>query len=890
MSTLHLDALLNPNCIAVVGASARSGSKGLALMQNLIFGGYTGTVCPVNPRYDEVEGMNCYNSIKDCPETPDLIIVLSPERTLKKTLKQASKRSVRVAIVMSEVADSQQLHRRAKKLNIRLLGPFCAGLIRPSLRLNATYAVNQVNEGRIGLISQSASLGAAMLDWAESANVGFSAMLSTGTISDITLADLLDLLAEDHHTRAIVVYIDHIAQTRSFMSAISSAARIKPVILMKSAVDAAEYCDVYTHTGEVLSGDDVFQAAMQRAGVVRIRTFVNLYTAARMLESGMRTQGGRVAIISNGAAPAHLALERLNQRGLSAPTLPREIRLALKPKLNAHWSRGNPMVLREHEGLVEAYGYTLKAIANDAQHNFDAVVVIYVPDAITSPEAVARAVLSHRPEHLPIAVAWMGDKVVHDARALLTEQGLPTFRTPENAIDCIDFLHRYYVSQQQLLQLPNPTSRTTEVDVPAARAIIKSALAHGERILGPQKARRLLQCFNMNTQTAIRAVDEHSALSAAHNIGYPVAVKLVSPNLMHKAAVARTQLNILNDSDLVEAFNHMRQALDNRRPGAEFRGVLVEAMYQKEHSRSLALSIHQDPTFGPVITLSMGGDVTPVSAHRAMQLPPLNQFLIETMLNEQPLKAYLDAWQYQPAVDVNAIAFVLRRISEMATELPDIYSLDINPLEVSEDGAVVLGVRVVLEERKTERAYTHLAIHPYPVQWQKTIVSKNQNEFLLRPVRPTDAGYIRELVKNMSAESRYFRFMHAVNDLSPRMVVQFTKLDYDRQMAFVAIPSGMERIVGVSRYTIDSSRVEADFAIAIDDNYQGQGLASNLMRHLIKHATEQDLYRLRGDVLRSNSAMRGLMEYLGFTATTDPDDPEVLVYSLKLNENSITTT
>jgi acetyltransferase len=880
MSTLHLDALLNPSCIAVVGASARQGSKGYALMHNIVSGGFAGTLYPVNPRYDDVEGLACLDHIKDCPTDPDLVIAISPERTLKKVLKQSAQRGVRVVLIMSTVKDSAALHAQARKLNIRLLGPYCAGLIRPSVKLNASYSVNTVNAGRIGLISQSASLAAALLDWAEASNVGFSALLSTGRETDIALGDLLDLLAEDHHTRAIIVYVDHLLNVRSFMSAISAAARIKPVIIMKSAVDSAEYCDLFSQTGEVFSSDIVFQAAMQRAGVVRIRTFMNLYTAGRMLESGMRTTGKRVAIISNGAAPALLAVERLKQRGLSAPELPRDIRLELKPKLNPQWSRANPIVLRETNDLPSAYAHVLDAFQK--QSAYDAVVVIYVPDSVTPPKDVAQVVIDHRPKKMPIALAWMGDQSVRDARNVLAEEGLPTFRTPESAIDCIDFLHRYYVSQQQLLQLPNPMSRTTEADLPAARALIEEALDQGERVLGPQKARKMLSFFNINTQAAVRVMDEENAVRIANDIGYPVAIKIVSPNLMHKAAVAETRLDVSSDAEVRRIFEHMMQALAEQRPGAEFRGVLIEKMHSKPHSRSLSLGIHQDPTFGPVISLSIGGDSTPISRHRSVQLPPLNQFLIDQMLDEPTMKAYLDAWQYKPAVSRAAVAAVLRRLSEIATEMPDVFSLDINPLEVSEYGAVALGIRVVLERKPSDRPYTQLAIHPYPLQWQKTLTNKHGNQFLLRPIRPTDGESIRELVRNMSAESRYFRFMHALNDLSPRMVVQFTKLDYDRQMAFVAVPTNAETIVGVSRYTIDSRRVEGDFAIAIDDDFQGQGLASALMRHLIEHARAQSLQRIRGDVLRTNIAMQGLMTHLGFTATTDPEDSEILVYRYTL--------
>ena len=781
---------------------------------------------------------------------------------------------------MSPVKDSAALTEQATALNIRLLGPFCSGFIRPSIKLNASFSANSVNAGRIGLISQSASLAAALLDWAERSNVAFSAIFSTGKEADITLGDLLDLLAEDHHTRAIIVYVDHVNNVRSFMSAISAAARIKPVILMKSAVDSAEYCDLYSQSDAVLSGDTVFQAAMQRVGVVRIRTFMNLYTAGRMLESGMRTKGKRVVVISNGAAPALLAVERLRERGLEAPELPTDVQLALHEKLSPQWSGTNPIIIRENTALPEAYEYALQSLHE--QTSFDAIVVIHVPDSITTPAEVANSVINHRPKKLPIALAWMGDSMVRAARKQLINEGLPTFRTPESAIDCIDFLHRYHTSQQQLLQLPNPTLNTQNTDVISASALVEKALGEGERVLGPQRARQLLTYFNIKTQPAVRVLNEDTAVETAVNIGYPVAVKIVSPNLMYKASVAKTRLNIKNEHQVRTAFLEMKSALIEQRPDAEFRGVLIEAMHQQSHSRSLALGIHQDPTFGPVITLAIGGDITPINSYRAVQLPPLNRFLIDQMLDSQPMKAYLEAWQYKPAVNRAAVATALERLSEIATQMPDIYSIDINPLEVSEQDAIALGVRVVLERKQQQRPYTHLAIHPYPLQWQRNITNKHNNSFLLRPVRPSDGQHIRELVKNMSAESRYFRFMHALNDLSPRMVVQFTKLDYDRQMAFVAVPEKIDSIVGVSRYTIDSNRIEGDFAIAIDDDYQGQGLASALMRHLIEHAREQALQRIRGDVLRTNSAMRGLMEHLGFECSGDPEDPEILVYTFTL--------
>lgn len=880
MSTLHLDKILNPASIVVIGASGREDSPGHKLTHNILQGGYKGKLLLVNPRYKEVLGVPCHRSVLVLDEAPDLALILTPPRLLRRTLVQCARKGIRVAMVMSGVADSAAMHRYAKRLNMRILGPWCAGLIRPSIGLNATYSQNRIEKGSLAIISQSASLGAAMLDWADTSGVGFSALLSTGEETDITLSDMLDLLAEDWQTKAVIVYVERVPASRSFLSALSATARIKPVVLMRSAHEGVMYCDALTRTGEVYSSDSTFQTALNRAGVVRIRTFHNLFAAARTLATGIRVKGNRLGIISNASAPAMIALDRMSLKHFQLPTMDKATQKTLDKAVEHQHTGANPVVLRSHEKLIEHY---LKAIEIMREMDeVDAILVLFVPDWRNDPKAVAEAIKEVRPGKKPLLACWMGDASVHESRDLLGNAGVPTFRTPEGAIDGFDFLHRYLISHQQLLQLPNPASRKTRALLPPARELIEAEVAAGQRVMGPQKTRALMKYLDIPTLPAERAESPDDAVAAAVRIGYPVVMKLVSPNISYKAPVIKTQLNIGDEQQVRAAWNQIETRLHERRPEAEFRGVLLEPMHAPENARHLAISISRDPNFGPVISIGVGGDLTALVNQRAVQLPPLNRFLIDELLKCREVQTYMGAYRHSKAVSTRPVAHVLRQLSELACELPDIFSVDINPLVVSESGAFAMDIQVVLERARPGKRYAHLAIHPYPWQWVRDVSLKNDVPVQLRPIRPEDAESIQSLVRDMSPESRYFRFMHTINELSPLMAAQFTKLDYDRQMAFVATDA-QDKVVGACRYMMSNDRLSGDFGISISEDWKGCGLASSLMHLLMEHAAEQGLKTLHGDVLRSNRPMQRLMQSLGFTSKYNPDDPEVMWYEYPLD-------
>ena len=906
VSIADLDTLLNPESLVVIGASAREGSPGLTLASNLNREDFSGQVHLVNPRYDKVLGRTCLKSVKDLPGPVDLALILVPRKLLRRTLVDCARKGIRLAVIYSGADDPADLHRYARRLGMRLLGPWCAGLIRPHIGLNASLAPNRIQAGSLALVSQSATLAAALVDWAESSKVGFSALLSTGADTDVRLHDLLDLLADDYRTRAIIVYLDRVNGTRAFLSALSAVARRKPVVLMKSTHDSAAYCDALTRNGREFTSDDTFQAALSRAGVVRIRTFSNLFSAAKILASRVRTQGTRLAVISNGAAPAMLACERLEQRGFSTPVFDDDLLSALDKAL-AHtgdersmqrllsrgsnrWSGTNPVVLRDAEHGPEQFKASLNVLGHT--RGFDAVLVIFTPDARSNTADVARAVIAAKPPKIPMIACWMGESQVHEARELFAEAGIPCFRTPEAAADAFDFLNRYHRSQQQLLQLPAPTARDTRIDIDRARSLVQIALESGERVLGPQRTRLLLTNLDIDVMPAIRATTSIEAISAASRIGYPVVVKLVSPNIAWKAPIIHTALNVEDDTDVQEAFSAARNALHTKRPDAEFRGVLIERQHTAQGKREIAISLQRDPVFGPVISVGIGGDLSSLVQRRVVQLPPLNPYLIEEMLNESPLADYLGSFRHHDALDTAPLVAVLRRVSEIACELPDVFSLDINPLIVSDEGAVAIDVHVVLERARQlpgeHKRYGHLSIHPWPRQWTRVIQVKDERELTLRAIRPGDSEGLQSMVKAMSDEARYFRFMHAINALSPAMLAQFTKLDYDRQIAFVAVTED-DAIAGVSRYTIDRTRQSGEFAVTVAQDWQGQGLATFLMNLLAEHARSRDLSELHGDVLTSNGGMRHLMDKLGYLPSPSPIDHDVLTYTLTLDATADAT-
>ncbi|MDO6461472.1 bifunctional acetate--CoA ligase family protein/GNAT family N-acetyltransferase [Granulosicoccaceae sp. 1_MG-2023] len=888
MSEHYLKRLFEPASIALIGASDREKTPGKILFDSLS-DGYKGKLYLVNPHHKKIGDFDCLRSVADLPEGVDLAVVVTPARSVLKVMAALGKRGVFSALLITrgigrvprEGRPSQaQLLEAARKANVRLMGPRAAGMIRTPLGLNATYAPKHREKGKLALVSDSSTMCAAVLDWAQYNSVTFSSVISYGMELDISVPDILDYLADDYHTRSIILHMESIPNARRFMSALRAAATRKPVVIMKSGHEAGSYSDAIARTTDTRSMDDVFHAAISRAGVVRVFTFSNLFAAAKTLSGNLRTPGTRIGIVANGRGPAMMATDRLRHLGKTPAPLSAELRARLSEFLHVSWSHENPVVLTDGCETERDLSETTRLMLSS--NEYDAVMVIFAPDPRADPvktaEAVAKVAKKFRK---PVLNVWMGESGVAEARQYLAEKGLPNYRTPEAAADAFSFLCTYLRNQQLMLQLPYPLSKNIPPDIDSARRIVRGVLLQKKTVLSQVDSRLLLECFNIESALTWRATTPDEAVAIAEDIGYPVVLKIDSPNITYKSDVHGVRLNVRDEAQLRAEYEDMIACAARERPEADIEGVIVGQFYAPKNGRELMVRIINDPAFGSVISFGAGGTRSPALRDRAVQLPPLNLYLADDLISKTRVSMLIEKFRNMPAANRDLLRDVLMRVSEIACELPEVFELTINPLVLDDKRAVVTDANVVVRHvDKKARRYDHLAIHPYPSDWVRTLTLKNQRLVEVRPVRPEDARAEAEFVQNMSSQSRYFRFMHAVKELTPEMLSRFTKIDYDREMAFVAMTfeEGKEIMVGVSQYVINPDKQSCEFAIALADDWQGLGLARKLMLILMEHIRERDLKIIEGTVLRNNTAMDHLMASLGFVKSSCPDDPEVNLY------------
>ncbi len=892
MSEHYLRSLFDPSSLVLIGASQRAGSPGRIILDSLI-DSYTGDLYLANPHYSEIDGKTCYKSVTKIPEAADLAVIVTPAATVIRIIKDCGRKGIHNAIILSRgIGRVARLGRPSKKAvlavaresGVRILGPRAAGLIRSPSCLNATYSRNHIYDGKLALVSRSATFCSAVLDWAEQHKVGFSSVVSYGMELDIDVADILDFLATDFRTRSIILHVDEVISSRRFMSAVRAAAKRKPVVVMKSAHDAGSYCDAIAKTCDLRSMDDVFHAAISRAGLVRVFTFSHLFAAAKTLSSNLRTHGTRLGIISNGRGTAELATDRMRHLEMPVPGLSPELIAVLDGTMPESWSKQNPLVLTDGSETPKHFHQAVKTLLES--NEIDALVVIFAPDPRTDPVEVAESLIKvAKGKRKPVLTVWMGGARIAESRRLLIDASIANYETPEAAIEAFGYLCAYLRNQQLLLQIPYPLSKNVPPDIDSARLIIKGNLIHRRIVLSQTDSRLLLRAFNIDCAACWRAESVDEAVSIAEEIGYPLVLKIDSPNITYKSDVNGVRLNIKDEAQLRVEYEDMLRNARRLRPDAEIEGVIVDQMYAPRNARELMIRIINDPSFGPVISFGAGGTRSPALRDRAIQLPPLNRYLAIDLIDKTRVSMLLDKFRNMRAADREKLIEVLMRVSEIACELPQIFELTINPLILDESRAVVTDVHIVIQNRKSNaRRYDHLAIHPYPSDWVRTIVLKNDRQVEIRPVRPEDATAEAEFVQNMSSQSKYFRFMHAVNELTPEMLSRFTKIDYDREMAFVAMAyvDGHELMVGVSQYVINPDKKSCEFAVALADEWQGMGLARKLMLVLMEHVKARDLELVEGSVLRNNTAMDHLMNSLGFAKNPSEDDPEINIYRRKV--------
>ena len=888
MDQHFLTPLFSPRSIVVFAGhpdqAAQASPMARALLTELTHNGFSGEI-----NFLDIE---MTGTLSDLAHTrADLAVIALPHDQIEPALEIAGRIRCRAALVLSSNLPAPRcaaLHAVARRHGMQLLGPNSLGFQRPLLKLNASAAGPLAAPGPLALVSQSGALTSSILDWARSNGVGFSAVVSLGANTAVDLTQVLDFLTNDGATHSILVYMEGITHARRFMSALRAAASIKPVVVMKAGRKPAGTTAALTHSAAIVGADDVFEAALRRAGVVRVRAFTQLFSAAKCLASRYRPVGKRLAIVTNGGGPGVLAADWTNEIGLEVAKLDAVTRNALAPQLSPHATL--TQVIDLGEDATEAhYRAAVEACGKDA--GVDGVLVIYSPKPASypgaDPEVIAQAVIDGSARlGKPVVACWMGEDSVRGARNLLNAKPLPSFRTPEAAVDAFGNIASFYQNQQLLQQTPPPLSTLATPDAEGARLLIEGVLAERRRVLTEMESKALLAAFHIPVTRTMLARSANEAMLIASQLGYPVALKIDSPDISHKSDVQGVALNVMTATQVRDTFNDMLAAVGKAKPGARINGVTIQPMSGKPRGRELYIGLSTDDPFGPVITFGAGGTMIELIADRAMELPPLNQFLARRLIERARVAETLAHWRGAPPVQMESLEQVLLRVSEMVCALPQLREMDINPIIVDEDGAVAVDARVVIEHAGAQtQAYHHLAILPYPAGLEREWPMKGGDLYTIRPIQPDDATMLQDLVRSLTPESRYFRFVSSMQELPARMLARYTLIDYDREMALAAVHrtrqvhddgsfTETEQIIGVSRYITNPDQTTCEFSLVVSDAYAGQGLGSRLMLSIMDVARAKGLAEIEGLVLANNEGMLRLMRSLGFAINPFPEDAD----------------
>ena len=880
--------------MALLGASEREGSLGRIVWRNLAAGGLRGELYPVNPKHRAVFGKPAFASLKRLPSRPDVAVVATPARTVPGIIAEAGEAGIKAAIVLSSGfgetgAAGHALQREmldaARSHGVRILGPNCIGLMRTDVGLNASFARTPARSGTLALVSQSGAICGALLDWAHAAGVGFTSVVSLGAAADVDFGEILDFLVADAATEAVLLYVEGIRDARRYMSALRAAARVKPVVALKVGRYATGSKAASSHTGALVGADDVFDAALRRAGTVRVKTYTQLFAAARILATPRFPQGERLAILTNGGGPGVVAADSASENGVPLASLSSATIEALDGKLPPQWSKGNPIDIIG-DAPAELFGTATAAALADP--NVDGLLVMYSPVAVTAPEAAASAVAqAARGHHKPVLAAWLGDLGDRESRARLEASGIANFYTPENAVEAFSILCAYRRNQAQLMEAP----LAREADEPPsdlgrASSIFREAVKQGRTLLTEHEAKALLAAFGLPVPPTVVAKTKEQAVEAARGIGFPVVIKIHSPDITHKSDVGGVRLNLQNADMVSSAFDDMMRHVKNLRPQARIEGAVVQPMLRFPHAREVLVGVATDPVFGPVISFGAGGVSVEAVRDTALALPPLNAPLARELMARTRVHRLLAGYRDVPAADFDALTDILRGVSRMVCAAAWIKEMDLNPVLAHPGGAVIADARVAIDPQWREpppeaRRYSHMAIHPYPTELEGELTLRDGRKARVRPIRPEDAGRELRFFAGLSDRSRYHRFMQHLPTLPPRMLARFTQLDYDRELALVALDPGQEEFIAVGRYAPGPEGRTAEFALTVADGWQAKGLGRALLARLCDTARAAGYEALYGHVLSDNLEMLELAARMGFEAVARDGNETTVVRRLR---------
>ena len=893
MTIRNLDKLFNPKSIALIGASNRPQSVGAVLAGNLFLSGFSGPVMPVNPKHQAIHGVLTYKDVASLPVTPDLAVISTPPDAIPGIVAQLGERGTRAAVVITagfgEGADEkgkalkQTLLDAAKPYSFRIIGPNCLGIMAPRIGLNASFCHLTPKTGPIAFVAQSGAIVTSVVDWAHSRGIGFSHLVSLGDMADVDFGDMLDYLANDPHTKAILMYVEAVTSARKFMSAARAAARMKPVIVVKAGRYAEGAKAAASHTGALAGLDAVYDTVFRRAGMLRVISLTQLFDAVEVLAMMTPPEGDRLAILTNGGGIGVLATDALIALGGRLAELKPETIQNLNAVLPPTWSHGNPVdIIGDASG--KRYEDALKVILEDK--GVDATLVLNCPTAVASPIEAAKAVAAVAAERKGrrVITSWVGDSVAREARKLFEEKRIPSYETPEQAVRAFTYLVNYKRSQELLMETPPSAPEDFTVDADRARTIARRAVEDGRTWLTEPEAKSMLAAYGIPTaQTRIAGTPDEAACIAAE-LGGPVVLKILSPDITHKSDIGGVLVDIAGPALVKAAASEMLDRIGKARPDARLEGVTVQPMVRRPGAYELIVGVLSDPQFGPVILFGHGGTAVEVINDRALGLPPLNMRLAHELMSNTRIYKQLTGFRGLKAVNLDAVALTLLKISQLVVDVPEIAELDINPLLADEWGVVALDARVKVVPARGAGA-DRLAIRPYPKELEQEVPLGDGRLLFLRPVVPEDEPSLQETFARLSPEEIRLRFFVPMQTMSHVQAARFTQIDYDREMALILTEKGIPGktpIYGTVHINADPDLQKAEYAILVEREMTGLGLGVFLMRRIIEYAKSRGIAEMHGDVLRENTTMLKLCRALGFIQSNNPDDPSIVKVVLKL--------
>ena len=886
MGVENIDRMFQPKSVAVVGASEKPGSIGNALMKNLIKSEFSGNIYPVNPNHETIWKHHAYPSVQDIKASIDLVIISTPIVTAPQIIRGCVESEAGGVVLIS--AGGKETGASGKKLEasikkevkgsgLRVIGPNCLGIVCGKTALNASFAKQMPLRGKMAFVSQSGAICTSILDLSIKEQFGFSYFISLGSMLDVDFGDMIDYLGGDPDVSSIVMYVEGLNHFRNFMSAARAVARVKPIIALKSGRTRAGAKAAASHTGSMAGEDDVYDAAFRRAGIVRVKTFEELFDCAELLAKHPLPTGSGLAVITNAGGPGVMAADALSDYGIEPVTLLSETAQKLKTILPSYWNCGNPIDILG-DASAERYKKVVEICLNAREIN--GLLIMLSPVAQIDPANIAESIIDVLGgKEFPVITSWIGGVDVEAGRNIFNKAGIPTFDTPERAIRAFMDLDLYVKNIELLQEIPSKFPKKLEFDNKKARELVDNKLEAGEFTLTEIDSKALLAAYGIPVTPTIKTLSAKEAADKAEAIGFPVVMKINSTDISHKTDAGGIVLNIENRAQIIDSFANIICNAKQYNPEAKIEGVTIQPMI-KDGDYELILGSKNDHDFGPVILFGMGGTMTEVMKDTSIALPPLNRLLARRLMEQTKVYSLLKGFRNHPPADLLVIEEILIRLSQLVTDIAEIEELDINPLIVKQGEICAVDARVILKHSDIP-APLHLVISPYPNQHEEAITHASLGKLLIRPIKPDDAPLLENLFNTLSPQSVYYRFFGHQKHLPHSMLARFTQIDYDREIALVALKDteDPEMMLGVARVFTEMNRKNAEFAVLVGDPWQGKGIGAELLKRCLMIAKEHGIKKVWGMVLYENTEMLSLSKKIGFTIK---ENPEAGVYELTL--------